>query len=230
MALSLPLREPHDAGHDRPLPGEPMTLAALAVMVAIPGKLFSPAQVTVAPGESVMWRNGDFAVHDVRGPGFASPRMNRFGSFTQRFDTPGSYSYVCSLHPFMTGVVNVVAPPPPTRDAAGDAQGHAREHRPAAAREDRLPAALRARTLRVAQGRPRQARRARARHLQVRQGPHPRAASARRTAEASAQKRDGTSVRRSGRRRRSARATTTSLPTRNSRPACRRTGGASRPP
>jgi len=91
-----------------------MNLAALAVMVAIPGKLFSPAQVTVAPGESVMWHNGDFAVHDVRGPGFASPRMNRFGSFTQRFDTPGSYSYVCSLHPFMTGVVNVVAPPPPS--------------------------------------------------------------------------------------------------------------------
>jgi len=91
-----------------------MMLAALAVTVAIPGKLFSPAHVTIAPGDSVSWRNGDFVTHDVRGPGFASPQIARFGTFTQRFDAPGAYAYVCSLHPFMTGTVNVAAPPPPS--------------------------------------------------------------------------------------------------------------------
>jgi hypothetical protein len=85
----------------------------IAVPVTIPAKLFSPAQVTIAPGDSVTWRNGDFAVHDVRGPGFASPPINRFGVFTQRFDTPGTYTYVCSLHPFMTGSVNVTEKPAP---------------------------------------------------------------------------------------------------------------------
>jgi hypothetical protein len=85
----------------------------IAVPVTIPAKLFSPAVVTIAPGDSVSWRNGDFAVHDVRGTGFASPPINRFGTFTQRFDTPGTYSYVCSLHPFMTGTVNVITAPGP---------------------------------------------------------------------------------------------------------------------
>jgi hypothetical protein len=84
----------------------------IAVPVTIPAKLFSPAHVTIAPGDSVTWRNGDFANHDVRGPGFASPPLGRFAVFTQRFDTPGTYAYVCSLHPFMTGTVNVTEKPP----------------------------------------------------------------------------------------------------------------------
>jgi hypothetical protein len=83
------------------------------VPVTIPAKLFSPTQVTVAAGNSVTWRNTDFVTHDVRGPGFASPPILRFGAFTQRFDAPGTFTYVCSLHPFMTGTVNVTAPPPP---------------------------------------------------------------------------------------------------------------------
>jgi hypothetical protein len=86
----------------------------IAVPVTIPAKVFSPAHVTLAPGDAVTWRNSDFADHDVRGPGFASPRIARFGTFTQRFDAPGSYTYVCSLHPFMTGTITVQAPPPPS--------------------------------------------------------------------------------------------------------------------
>jgi len=86
----------------------------IAVPVTIPAKLFSPAQVTIAPGDSVSWRNSDFVAHDVRGPGFASPAIARSGVFTQRFDTPGTYAYVCSLHPFMTGMITVRTPPPPS--------------------------------------------------------------------------------------------------------------------
>jgi hypothetical protein len=89
-------------------------LAALAVTVAIPGKLFSPAHVDIHPGDSVTWRNGDFAAHDVRSSAFASPQLSRFGAFTQRFDTPGTYTYTCSLHPFMTGTVNVIETPLPS--------------------------------------------------------------------------------------------------------------------
>jgi len=81
------------------------------MIVDIPAKVFSPARVTIAPGDSVTWRNSDFAAHDIKGPGFASPQLARSGSFTQRFDTPGSYAYVCSLHPFMTGTITVAPRP-----------------------------------------------------------------------------------------------------------------------
>jgi hypothetical protein len=84
--------------------------AAAAVAVTIGGMLFSPAQVTVDPGDSVTWSNVDFAAHDVTSPSFASGSLGHFAGFTQRFDTPGTYMYACSLHPFMTGTVTVNEP------------------------------------------------------------------------------------------------------------------------
>jgi hypothetical protein len=46
--------------------------------------------------------------HDVRAEdgSFASARLGRFGAFTTRFDRPGSWSYLCSIHPFMRGQVD----------------------------------------------------------------------------------------------------------------------------
>jgi hypothetical protein len=80
-----------------------------AAAVAIPGKYFSPSSVTVVAGDEVSWRNSDLDEHDVRAVdgSFDSGTLGRFGSFTVRFETAGARPYLCSLHPFMRGTVNV---------------------------------------------------------------------------------------------------------------------------
>jgi plastocyanin len=42
----------------------------------------------------------------VSGDDFASEVMSE-GTFRNRFDDPGTYDYVCTLHPNMTGTIEV---------------------------------------------------------------------------------------------------------------------------
>jgi plastocyanin len=89
----------------------PATARAGVASVAIPGKLFSPGYVQVVPGDSVVWRNSDFVDHDVAASdgAFNSGPLGRFGTFVQRFDAVGAHPFHCTIHPFMTGVVDVEA-------------------------------------------------------------------------------------------------------------------------
>jgi plastocyanin len=89
----------------------PATARADVATVAIPGKAFSPAMVTVVAGDSVAWRNSDFVEHDVRAADglFDSGPLGRFGAFAQAFPGVGVHPFFCSIHPFMTGSVDVVA-------------------------------------------------------------------------------------------------------------------------
>lgn len=79
--------------------------------VAIPGKAFAPAHVTVVAGDSVAWRNSDLADHDVRASdgAFDSGVLARFAAFSEAFAAVGVHPFFCTLHPFMTGSVDVVA-------------------------------------------------------------------------------------------------------------------------
>ena len=70
---------------------------------------FNPAKLTVVAGDTVTWRNGDIVVHDVKGAAFTSGVIERFGSFSQRFDTPGTQTYLCSLHLGMSAQLEVLA-------------------------------------------------------------------------------------------------------------------------
>jgi plastocyanin len=78
--------------------------------VTMPGKYFSPPRSTIVAGDRVTWRNADLVAHDILIPSgpFDSGRLSRFGAWTHGFDQPGSYPYVCTLHPFMNGNVDVV--------------------------------------------------------------------------------------------------------------------------
>jgi plastocyanin len=89
----------------------PATARADVASVAIPGKLFAPGFVQVVPGDSVVWRNSDFVSHDVAASdgSFNSGPLGRFGTFVQRFDAVGAHPFFCTIHPFMTGVVDVEA-------------------------------------------------------------------------------------------------------------------------
>jgi plastocyanin len=75
--------------------------------VTIKDMAYTPATLTVAAGSTVTWVWQDGAIaHDVKGDGFRSKVISE-GTFSHRFDQPGSYPYLCTLHPNMTGTIEV---------------------------------------------------------------------------------------------------------------------------
>jgi plastocyanin len=70
---------------------------------------FVPATLTVPVGTSVTWTNNDKEPHAIaaKDGSFHGPEIDTHGSWSFTFATPGSYDYICSIHPFMTGTVVV---------------------------------------------------------------------------------------------------------------------------
>src|SRR5690348_5898026 len=70
---------------------------------------FVPATLTVPVGTTVTWTNQDEEPHTVaaKDGSFHSPGMDTHATYSFTFTTPGSYDYICSIHPFMTGTVVV---------------------------------------------------------------------------------------------------------------------------
>lgn len=84
------------------------------------GKFYVPSRITVPVGTTITWKNFDDERHTVTsgtptcvgecwGLDFDSGimRQNEVYSFT--FDKPGTYDYLCSLHPWMLGKIMVLA-------------------------------------------------------------------------------------------------------------------------
>jgi plastocyanin len=75
--------------------------------VAIQDLAYTPKQLTVPAGATVTWVWRDSAIaHDVKGDGFTS-KVQSQGTFSHRFTQPGTYDYLCTLHPNMTGTIEV---------------------------------------------------------------------------------------------------------------------------
>lgn len=81
------------------------------VVVRIDNFTFGPETVTVAPGTTVTWVNGDDIPHTVVSQTklFRSKTLDTDDRYTFTFEAPGVYPYFCSLHPHMTGKVVVKA-------------------------------------------------------------------------------------------------------------------------
>lgn len=71
---------------------------------------FSPAELTVEVGTTVVWTNKDPADHTVTAAdgSFDSDVLAPGADYRRLFDAPGTFSYQCDLHPGMTGQVKVV--------------------------------------------------------------------------------------------------------------------------
>lgn len=73
---------------------------------------FKPQKVVVKPGTKVTWTNEDTAIHDVKDTSpLNTPVSNSLGkgdTFSITYAQPGSYSYICGIHQYMTGSVEVV--------------------------------------------------------------------------------------------------------------------------
>ncbi len=82
--------------------------AAGAGEVIIEGFNFVPETIEVPTGTAVTWTNKDTAAHTVVDEGlFESEELDQGETFSFTFDTPGEYSYICGIHPYMTATVTV---------------------------------------------------------------------------------------------------------------------------
>jgi plastocyanin len=79
--------------------------------VTIANFAFDPATVTIEVGDSVTWTNQDSEAHTATaGDGsFDTGQLGNGESATVTFDTAGTFAYLCSIHPQMTGSVVVEA-------------------------------------------------------------------------------------------------------------------------
>jgi amicyanin len=73
---------------------------------------FVPADVTVKKGQTVQWTNNDSVPHNVTkesgpGPEFKSSTLNGGDTYKYTFTTPGTFDYVCTIHPNQAGTITV---------------------------------------------------------------------------------------------------------------------------
>lgn len=98
------------------------SMAASAAEAAAPGSkstadptisihefMFSPTSMTITAGTTVHWKNLDPEPHTIRSVDatFKSDALDENDTFAFKFDKPGTYRYVCSIHPQMLGTIVV---------------------------------------------------------------------------------------------------------------------------
>jgi plastocyanin len=77
--------------------------------VTIDNFTFSPAELSVPVGTTVVWVNHDDVPHTVVEVSrqFSSPALDTDVQYVHAFTAAGTYDYVCGIHPHMTGRVVV---------------------------------------------------------------------------------------------------------------------------
>jgi plastocyanin len=88
----------------------PAAAPVATTSVDIANFAFGPAVITVRSGATVTWTNRDEDAHTISITGSPASRPLENGdTFAHTFGQPGTYAYVCTIHPFMHGRV-VVTP------------------------------------------------------------------------------------------------------------------------
>jgi plastocyanin len=59
---------------------------------------FEPKTIQVRAGDTVTWTNEDNFTHTVEVDGQEDHKVGKGESFSIKFDEPGTYYYVCTLH------------------------------------------------------------------------------------------------------------------------------------
>jgi plastocyanin len=97
---------------------------------------FTPAEVTIAAGQSVTWTNNGTQAHTAtadNGSAFDTGMVAKGDSKTITFDTPGTFTYHCTPHPWMKGTITVTAAAAAAPAAAAPAAAAPAAAAPAAA-------------------------------------------------------------------------------------------------
>ncbi|MFJ9348137.1 cupredoxin family copper-binding protein [Streptomyces sp. NPDC101237] len=87
------------------------TAPVAGTAVAIKNFAFAPAALKVKAGTTVTWTNQDTDAHTVTSSGSGGPlrsaALNTRATYRYTFTKPGTYAYLCTIHPFMTATVEV---------------------------------------------------------------------------------------------------------------------------
>jgi len=83
--------------------------AAERVQVTIDNYSFSPVMMITSIGSTVTWVNQDDTQHSIVCPALniKSEPLDPDDIFSHQFDDPGTFDYMCGLHPQMRGQVVV---------------------------------------------------------------------------------------------------------------------------
>jgi len=84
--------------------------AAETKEVIIDNFSFSPSPLIISTGSTVTWLNQDDIPHSVVCPVLEvkSQTLDTDDTFSFQFDKPGTFDYICGLHPHMRGQVMVM--------------------------------------------------------------------------------------------------------------------------
>lgn len=77
--------------------------------VTISNLQFSPQTLTIKKGSAVTWTNNESTNHTITADdgSFESGNLSKGKTFQKTFDTLGTFSYHCSIHPSMKGKIVV---------------------------------------------------------------------------------------------------------------------------
>lgn len=93
------------------LAADPIAVAGETIVVKIAAKnfMFTPTSLTIKAGSTVTWTNFDNEPHTVVSDTglFRSGALDTNEGFTFKFDKPGTYRFICSIHPQMVGTIVV---------------------------------------------------------------------------------------------------------------------------
>ncbi len=126
-AETMPAPDPVQGLDDGDVQGPPKARAAASASVTISDFQFGPASVTVNVGDTVSWTNQGPTAHSATATGgsFDTGIFAKGGTRSATFNTAGTFSYICTPHPFMKGTVIVQAASTGTGtgDDSGDGSG-----------------------------------------------------------------------------------------------------------
>jgi LPXTG-motif cell wall-anchored protein len=113
-APAAPAAEPQVLKDDAPVADDkdkPLAIAAASTGVTISDFKFAPGTVTVNVGDTVTWSNSGPTGHSATANdgSFDTGVLAKGSSGSHTFSQAGTFSYVCTPHPFMKGTVVVQA-------------------------------------------------------------------------------------------------------------------------
>ena len=97
------------AAESTPVTSAASSTTSQATAVTIDDFSFDPTPVQVDIGASVTWTNAQSVAHTTTAldGGWDSSSLETGSDFTVTFDAAGTFEYFCSIHPSMSGTIEV---------------------------------------------------------------------------------------------------------------------------
>jgi amicyanin len=116
-----------DEGDESGVRSEPKAVAAASGSVTIADFSFTPGTITIDVGDTVTWNNNGPTPHSATANdgSFDTGILRKGQSGSHTFAQAGTYSYICTPHPYMKGTVVVQAAQSGGGDTSGSGSGAA---------------------------------------------------------------------------------------------------------